>query len=544
MIGICVKAGFTCPDCEGFIPLNAFVERISCPSCGSEHDLTVGSWKTVLDDAISEAPHAEEGEGSSSTVFGDYNYRIEYGRLQPRFSGTKDSISVEEIMGNLDNGFLPHPETGEETALRRTPAAFSKEFPGIVALIGEDSSLIPGKGKGSEVAVENSSSPVALQCPHCGGSLVVSGDRRNETCSFCDTEVHLPDDLWKMLHPARKAVRWYLLVDYGSMPFSWADDLLGCAAADDGALFLVVENDYGDKPIIACVRADRTTLWMRDDLSIRCSPDGETPGPSIDFRGNVLVAHENEMDLLSVSLKDGSITGTITGTVREAGVDHEGYESFCMKDVRGMTALPDGSIILLLPAEDERAYYTEFHRFDLNGNSLPLWSPQEEWKNEEKKPGFLARLFGRFSGTSPISEVPYFDSIGDRPCRLKDSSIDLASGPDGTLYMLEGERLAAFDGEGTMKYSVELPCNSVWGRPVADSDGAAFVLTESEDDRYQVHKVSPLGEVSLYAASVHDGGRVENSDAILLTSDGWVHVLGYGGVWITIDHPESEDGLT
>jgi len=88
-----------------------------------------------------------------------------------------------------------------------------------------------------------------------------------------------------------------------------------------------------------------------------------------------------------------------------------------------------------------------------------------------------------------------------------------------------------------MKYSVELPCNSTWGRPVANSSGEAFVLTEDDDDRYRVHKISPQGEVSLYAASIHEGGRVENSDAILLTSDGRIHILGYSGSWVTIDGP-------
>ncbi len=57
MIGICIKAGFTCPDCDSYIPMNALVENLRCPACGTDHDLTVDHWKTVLDDAIKEAPH-------------------------------------------------------------------------------------------------------------------------------------------------------------------------------------------------------------------------------------------------------------------------------------------------------------------------------------------------------------------------------------------------------------------------------------------------------------------------------------------------------
>ncbi len=185
MIGICIKAGFTCPDCDSFIPMNAIVERIRCSACGTDFDLTVDHWKTVLDDAIEEAPHSEEGEGSSSTVFGSFNYRIEYGRLNPRYSGTKDDIPIEDILKHLEDGYLSHPDTGERTFIRKLPDIYNGEFSGIAALVGEEISLIPGRGEGEELQVQNSCNPVALQCPNCGGSLIVKGKNRTETCRFC-----------------------------------------------------------------------------------------------------------------------------------------------------------------------------------------------------------------------------------------------------------------------------------------------------------------------------------------------------------------------
>ena len=148
MIGICIKAGFTCPDCDSYIPMNALVESLRCRACGTDHDLTIDHWKTVLDDAIKEAPHSEEGEGSSSTVFGNFNYRIEYGRLKPRYSGTKDDIPIEDILEHVDDGYVLHPETGEKTFIRKLPDIYNGEFSGITVLIGEEPSLIPGRGEG------------------------------------------------------------------------------------------------------------------------------------------------------------------------------------------------------------------------------------------------------------------------------------------------------------------------------------------------------------------------------------------------------------
>ena len=530
MIGICIKAGFTCPDCDSYVPMNAMVENLRCPACGTEHDLTVDHWKTVLDDAIKEAPHSEEGEGSSSTVFGNFNYRIEYGRLKPRYSGTKDDIPIEDILEHVEDGYVLHPETGEKTSVRKYPDIYNGEFSGITALIGENTSLIPRRGEGRELQVENSGNPVALQCPNCGGSLIVQGDKRNETCRFCDTEVHLPDDLWKMLHPMRKAIRWYFLYDYSSIPFTWESDIFGSTATADGSVCLVVENDYGDMPIITCLRSDRTEVWMRDDLELDCESEDSVPGAVGDYDGNVLIMHANRMDLYSISLKDGSVTRVIKGRN-----DDEAMEPLNMDEAKGMTSFPDGSIMLMKSRDTDDGYYRELVRFDGEGNPLPLWKPVE--KAEEKKPGFFARLFGLYSKASQKRDIPYFEDIGDHPERLKDSTIEIASGADGSLYLLHSERLAAFDTHGNMRYSVELPCRRTWGRPVADSGGEAFVLTEKEDDRYEIQRISAAGEVSVYAASVKDGGKVENSDLIALTSEGKIHVFGYGGVWITIDEP-------
>ncbi len=543
MIGICIKAGFTCPDCDSYVPMNAVVEKIRCPACGTDHDLTVDSWKTVMDDAIKEAPHTEEGEGSNSTVFGDFNYRIEYGRLNPRYSGTKDDIPIEEILEHLEDGYVSHPETGERTFIRKYPDIFSGEFSGIAALIGEETSLIPGRGEGKELQLETSSNPVAMQCPDCGGSLIVNGENRSEKCRFCDTEVHLPDDLWKILHPERKAIRWYLLFDYSSRPFNWESDVFGGIATMDGGVCLVVENDYGDMPVITCLRPDRTEVWMRDDLELECRPEGSIPGPVADYDDNVLIMHENRMDLYSISLKDGSVTSIIKGAEKNEETDLNIIEPFNMDEVLGMTCLPDGTIILLKSRDTDDGYYREFLRFDLDGNSHVLWKPAA--MAEENKPGFFARLFGRLQKVAEKSDIPYFKDIVDPPQKLKDSSVEMASGSDGSLYLLGSERLAAFDTLGKMRYSVELPCSRTRGRPVANSEGEAFVLTEKEDDRYEIQMIKATGEVSVYAASVKDGGGVENCDSIVLASDGNIHAFGYSGVWITIDgscSPGEESG--
>jgi len=54
------------------------------------------------------------------------------------------------------------------------------------------------------------SEPVAYSCPQCAGSLMIDGTDRLVKCSYCETRVYLPDDLWLRLHPAKKKSRWFI----------------------------------------------------------------------------------------------------------------------------------------------------------------------------------------------------------------------------------------------------------------------------------------------------------------------------------------------
>lgn len=212
MIGICIEAGITCPSCESYVPLNALVPSLRCSGCGKDLELSLDVWKTVLEDSLKQAPFLEEGEGSSSTIFGSYNYKVLYGRLAPRYDDTKDDIDIDMLLEKLDEGRVLHPGSGAPTGVRRMPEQYHEAFMGVLALIGEDPSQLPGTPEGLPLETALSG-PIAFQCPSCAGSLIVDGASRSADCRFCQTQVHLPDDLWFRLHPVKKEKRWFLLFD-------------------------------------------------------------------------------------------------------------------------------------------------------------------------------------------------------------------------------------------------------------------------------------------------------------------------------------------
>ena len=542
MLGICIEAGMTCPSCEGYIPLNALVESIRCPACGTVHQLGLTTWKTLLDDAIAEVPFSEEGEGSSSTIFGNYNYRLQYGRLHPRYSGTRDDIPEDEILGALETGSAVGKDPAVPTSVRPMPEFCREEFPGIVALIGEDTSLLPGGTAGEELTLDEGSGPVAFQCPSCGGSLLVDGSDRKETCRFCDTVVTMPDELWQIFHPARTVERWFLLLDPLKAPVKWESEVFGAVPCPDGDIFMALENDHSDYPVLTRVHPDGSPAWTRYDLDVDPGDGSSSPGPVVAPDGSILLMSGNSMDLV-VLAPDGSDLNVIEGSSGDAEPGSEGLPAFTMKGCTDITCMPDGSLLLFTDRgrrDGSGTYFHELMRFGKDGEPMPVW-PEVAKEGDGLKSNtlsFLVRLFRRMRRVVEPNCTRYLKDIPDRPVKFMDTDILLASGADGSLYLLRDTWLAAFDRTGRKKYCVELPCHLAWGRPVPTPSGEVFILVETEDDRYQVLRVPGNGVgIEVHADSIKDGGPVDDADLLVLSSDGVLNVIGYGGSWSRIPGP-------
>jgi|GEM_PF-1450325 len=537
MIGVSIKAGITCPDCSRNIPLNALVPEIKCQACGSMQSLSIEVWKTVLDDAIMEAPGFEEGEGSSTTVLGTYNYGLAYGKLWPRYDGTSESIEQSAILENINNSFVLYPGTGEKTSVRPLPDEYGEVFQGVVALVGEDASLIPERGTGREVQTRNSRCPVAFHCPQCGGSLVVSGDNRCEKCSYCGTIVYLPDDLWRTLHPVIKKKTWFLLYDFLKAPFSWQRDLLGAVYTGDNQICIVAGNEVGITesdsgfPLVACVKKNRTPHWVRNDLNISRDSDGSFRNLTCTGDGQFSVPAGYKRDLVTFSSADGSLQKVRKPD--ESEVESENDFGFTMEECCGMVCFPNGEFIQLRRVPIENGHCGMLLRFDADCNRLLLWPAGME---EEKGAGFLSRLRKRFNPELRKTAPKSLEETGDRPEYLKDLEAYLSAGPDGSLYIRSNRNLAAFDSSGMKRYMIELPCNSAYGGASANTNGEAFVLVADSGGVKTVLKVSSDGLTStVYCDAETTGGDFQNLKTLVLEPDGTLHMFGYGGNWITCE---------
>lgn len=531
MIGIGIRAGFSCPRCEAFIPVNAMIETIRCTACGARMELETEHWKSFLDDPIRECPHMEKGEVHTCTGFGSNSFKVEYWRQQPVYTGTDNVIPTELVMKNLGAGHLRCPHTDEKVSVRPFPEAFAETFPGVRAIVGEDQSMLSDeKETGPSLEVDDVADPVALQCPRCGGNLIVSGSTRTEKCEYCNTDVRLPDDLWGMLHPRRKMTSWFLLYDYKSIPFKWEGDVYGSAGLDDGSVCIAAWNPLGDNIILARMARDRSAIWLTEEIPVMSRPSETIPGMVYDYRGNLLVMDDNRRDLHSVPVDHPEDRTLIKGRKRYVQIDGEFRQPLNMEGANAVSGCPDGTILLLKTRDDDLGYYEELSRYDRSGDPVKLWPEGDADKELDKTPGFFARVFGRAEKQEDKDEIPSIRDVERKPFRLDETSMDMSVGPDGTLYLLDNITLAAYDRDGTRKYLVELPCHMVDASPVGNEAGEVFILVR-KNGTLAVLKVSAGGEAGDFSSDITTE-ECDRFETIALASDSVLHALGYKDCWI------------
>ena len=139
MIGICIELKSTCKHCSSPIMLNAFTEKILCPSCNKYNNFSQENWHSLLDDAVKEAPDFKPGEGQPSTIMqGEFTYHLTYGRQDPRCRDCKTQLDITKLEEYSKAGHAVCTKCSKEVYVRK-PNDFVKEsFPQVLFLAAED----------------------------------------------------------------------------------------------------------------------------------------------------------------------------------------------------------------------------------------------------------------------------------------------------------------------------------------------------------------------------------------------------------------------
>jgi DNA-directed RNA polymerase subunit RPC12/RpoP len=197
-----------CEECGSEYPINGIVERVRCTRCGESQRLTTGFWRDYVAEHVRAARTPCEASGANVVAgkHGASNVRcwgvpplcrkclslIEWNALNEAWQRAQQQRTVQVFCG----------ECGEAHRARQPPAWASTIFPGLAFALGETA-----EEAGSAEPVK----PVIFKCPSCLAALKIDGIKRIVRCSYCESDVYLPDDLWLYFNPAARRARWWML---------------------------------------------------------------------------------------------------------------------------------------------------------------------------------------------------------------------------------------------------------------------------------------------------------------------------------------------
>lgn len=182
-----------CPRCGSHLPVNGPVDAADCADCGERIKVP----DELLNDLFDAFEDAWPKPNAASVTLGDLTWRWTAETVEaPGCPACKHALDAAEVHGDAllrcggcEAAIPTHPV---RKRLRRKAQAMQ--------VIGGEADLK------REAAPPK---PVAMQCPQCGAGLTITGDRRRvSACDHCGVSVHLPDAIWRMLHPPRKVEAW------------------------------------------------------------------------------------------------------------------------------------------------------------------------------------------------------------------------------------------------------------------------------------------------------------------------------------------------
>ncbi|MCB9686629.1 MAG: ABC transporter permease [Alphaproteobacteria bacterium] len=182
-----------CPRCGAHLPVNGPLDEVECAECGHELDVPRDVLTGMLERFEESWPEAED---KRSVTQGDLTWRITAEPLPsplcPACGQTMEDRGGDEPLTCACGAVLP-----VDTPPKWLTGPLEQE--GMRLLGGERDQRRDG------VADQ----PVVLNCPACGAALEVNRRHQRVTpCIHCDTQVHLPDAVWRVLHPPRTVEPW------------------------------------------------------------------------------------------------------------------------------------------------------------------------------------------------------------------------------------------------------------------------------------------------------------------------------------------------
>ena len=199
-----------CTECGEAVILDGPRLSVKCGVCQSQLDLEASIWRNVLffRTFAQEMGITEGRTRGSSLTSGEIRVLVRWGPQAPLCSSCNAPLAADSVAQG-SSGAL-QCACGSSTSTFPVPSWLTAVEPNALQLFGTTPEDVSGSPEPAP-EVQQVARPVMFICPQCGASLRVGSDTaRILTCSYCDTDVYLPDPLWRSLHPVRKRSSWWV----------------------------------------------------------------------------------------------------------------------------------------------------------------------------------------------------------------------------------------------------------------------------------------------------------------------------------------------
>lgn len=184
-----------CPRCGAHLPVDGPVPLLDCADCGERVE--------VPQDLLSDLADTFE-EGWPEPIGAGIAMR---GSLTWRWTAAAvDAPACPACGGPLEDAVAA---AGDAAIRCGACAALVPTFPAPPALRARTRAVQVIGGEADLSRDDDAVAPVAMTCPQCGAGLSITHrHQRVCPCEFCGSSVHLPDAVWRALHPPRTVVEW------------------------------------------------------------------------------------------------------------------------------------------------------------------------------------------------------------------------------------------------------------------------------------------------------------------------------------------------
>ncbi len=193
----------SCRKCGDPLPVNGPLHSTVCENCFADNKLTPAIWAMQI-------AAADEG----SRILNNPYICLPADTRDLHCPGCEKPFPIDrDLLGKDTVQTCPHCKAGIMTF--PAPRWMKKELPRSVQVFcterDEDEHT---KKEISLPAIETGGKPIVFSCPSCGAGLKAGvNTERFIPCGHCDSEVYIPDLIWKRLHPVRVMQPWTIVYE-------------------------------------------------------------------------------------------------------------------------------------------------------------------------------------------------------------------------------------------------------------------------------------------------------------------------------------------